>query len=201
VITVLQVYLVRHGETAWSLSGQHTGSTNLALTVRGEDQARALTQQLHGITFGRVLTSPRLRAQRTCELAGLSGAAEIRPDLSEWDYGIYEGRTSADIHKEQPHWELFRDGCPQGESPQQVSDRADRLIASLGVTDGNVALFCHGHIGGVLTARWIDLAVFEGRHFPLATASLSILGHSTSHPELRVISLLNATVHQPHAGP
>ncbi len=191
------IYLVRHGETEWSLSGQHTGRTDLPLTPHGEEQARAVAHQLRDITFARVLTSPRLRARQTCELAGLGAAAEIQPDLSEWDYGAYEGQTSADIHQTRPDWDLFRDGCPQGEQPQQVADRADRLIASLGAPDGNIALFCHGHIGCVLAVRWVGLAVVEGRHFPLATASLSILGHSSSHPELRVISLLNGTARAP----
>ena len=165
-----RIYLIRHGETEWSLSGQHTGRTDIPLTARGEDEARELGQRLRDIQFARVLTSPRQRARRTCELAGLGPVAEIEPDLAEWDYGDYEGQRSADIRKARPDWNLFRDGCPRGEMPAQISDRADRLIARLRVLDGNVALFSHGHFGRVLAARWIGLPVSEGQHFLLPTA-------------------------------
>src|SRR5258708_28850344 len=123
------VYLARHGETAWSLSGQHTGLTDLPLTERGERNARSLGERLKGLTFATVLTSPLQRAVRTCELAGFGAQAAVDRDLLEWDYGQYEGRRSADIHKERPDWQLFRDGCPGGESPDQVGARADRVVS------------------------------------------------------------------------
>ena len=179
------LYLIRHGETEWSLSGQHTGRTDIPLTARGEDEARELGQCLRAIPFARVLTSPRQRARRTCELAGLGPAAEIEPDLAEWDYGDYEGQRSVDIRKGRPDWNLFRDGCPNGEMPAQVSDRADRLIARLRALDGNVALFSHGQFGCVLAARWIGLPVVEAQHFLLGTASLSILGYDPTTPRCR----------------
>ncbi len=190
--TLLRLYLVRHGETAWSLSGQHTGRTDILLTAHGEDEARKLGPCLWGIQFARVLTSPRQRARQTCEFAGLGPAAEIEPDLAEWDYGDYEGQRSEDIRKGRPDWNVFRDGCPRGEMPAQASDRADRLIAHLRALDGNVALFSHGQFGCVLAARWIGLPVLEGQHFALGPASLSILGHEPSHPKVRVIELWNA---------
>lgn len=190
--TLLRLYLVRHGGTEWSLSGQHTGRTDIPLTARGEDEARALGKCFRDIQFARVLTSPRQRARRTCELAGLGPAAEIQPDLAEWDYGDYEGQRTVDIRKERLGWNVFRDGCPHGEMPAQVSDRADRLIAHLGAVDGNVALFSHGQFGSVLAMRWIGLPVAEGQHFPLGPASLSILGPEPGHPEVRVITLWNA---------
>ncbi len=135
---LLQLYFIRHGETEWSLSGQHTGRTDIPLTARGEDEARELGPCLRAFKFARVLTSPRQRARRTCELAGLGPAVEIEPDLAEWDYGDYEGQRTVDIHKRRPDWNVFRDGCPRGEMPVQVSDRADRLIAHLLALDGNV---------------------------------------------------------------
>ncbi|MGP8025357.1 MAG: histidine phosphatase family protein, partial [Acidocella sp.] len=138
---LLQLYFIRHGETEWSLSGQHTGRTDIPLTARGEDEARELGPCLRAFKFARVLSSPRQRARRTCELAGLGPAAEIEPDLAEWDYGDYEGQRTVDIRKGRPDWNVFRDGCPRGEMPAQVSDRADRLIAHLRALDGNVALF------------------------------------------------------------
>jgi probable phosphoglycerate mutase len=185
-------YLIRHGETAWSLSGQHTGRTDLALTARGEDEARALAPRLREIRFAHVLSSPRQRARRTCELAGLAAAAAIEADLAEWDYGDYEGQRSVDIRKQRADWSIFRDGCPHGETPAQVAARADRLIAHLRALDGNVALFSHGQFGCALAARWIGLPLIEARHFALGTASLSILGHDPHHPEVAVIALWNA---------
>jgi broad specificity phosphatase PhoE len=187
----LRLTLIRHGETEWSLSGQHTGSTDIPLTACGEEGARALEPCLRGRAFARVLTSPRARAQRTCELAGLAPAAAIEPDLAEWDYGDYEGRRSADIHKERPGWNIFRDGCPHGETPAQVSDRADRLLARLRAQGGDVALFTHGHFGRVLAARWIGAPVIEGERFTLGVASLSILGFEPSHPETSTVVLWN----------
>ena len=195
----LRLYLVRHGETEWSLSGQHTGRTDIPLTARGEDGARELGQRLRDIPYARVLTSPRQRARRTCELAGLGPMAEIEPDLAEWDYGDYEGKSLGDILQARPGWNLFRDGCPRGETPIQISERADCVLARFRVLDGNVALFSHGHFGRVLAARWIGLPVIKGQHFLLSTASLSILGYELSHPDEPVIALWNTTsgVHAP----
>lgn len=185
-------WLVRHGETAWSLSGQHTGRTDIPLTATGEAEACELGHHLRDIRFSSVLSSPRLRALRTCELAGLGGAAEIEPDLVEWDYGDYEGLRSAEIRTARPTWDIFRDGCPHGESPAEISDRADRLIARLGALSGNVALFSHGQFGAVFAARWIGLPVAAGEHFALGPASLCILSHNPHHPKVRVIELWNA---------
>lgn len=188
----LRVYFVRHGETAWALTGQHTGRTDLGLTAHGEDQARELEPRLRGIRFADVLRSPRGRAQRTCELAGLDAAAAIEGDLAEWDYGDYEGRTSVDIVAGRPGWDLFRDGCPNGEMPTQICVRVDRLIARLRALRGNVVLFSHGQLGGVLAARWLGLPLAAARHFPLGTASLSVLSSDPHHPEVAVIAQWNA---------
>jgi probable phosphoglycerate mutase len=147
------------------------------LTPQGEQEARTLGDGLRAIRFTRVFTSPRLRAQRTCELVGLDPAAEIEPDLVEWDYGDYEGQTSEEIRTRRPDWNLFRDGCPQGESPADVAARADRLITRFRTLPGTVAIFTHGHIGRALGARWIGLAVRQAQHFRLSTASVSILGY------------------------
>lgn len=190
--TPASLYLVRHGETEWSLSGRHTGRTDIELTARGEDQARGLAPRLREIRFAHVLSSPLQRARRTCELAGLGATAAIDAELAEWDYGDYEGQRSVDIRKQRADWNIFRDGCPHGESPAQVSERADRLIARLRALDANVALFSHGQFGCVLAARWIGLPLIEARHFALDTASLSILGHDSHHPEVAVIALWNA---------
>ena len=189
----LSLYLVRRGETEWSLSGQHTGRTDVPLTANGEDQARELVPWLRDIHFARVLTSPRQRALRTCALAGLGPRAEIEPDLEEWDYGDYEGKLSSDIRKQRPGWNAFQDGCPGGEMPAQIAARADRLIAHLCTMDGNVALFSHGEFGLALAARWIGLPVINGEHFLLGTASLDILSYNPAHPEIRVIALWNAS--------
>jgi broad specificity phosphatase PhoE len=188
----LHLYFIRHGGTEWALSGRHTGLADIPLTTSGEDEARLLEPRLGDVQFTQVFTSPQQRARRTCELAGLSSPAEIDSDLSEWHYGDYEGRRSIDIIKERPGWNLFRDGCPGGESTVQVSDRADRLISRLRELNGNVALFSHGQYGGVLAARWIGLAVVDGQHFPLDTASISMLTYSSSHPDVPVITLWNA---------
>lgn len=191
----LRLYLIRHGETEWALSSRHTGLTDIPLTANGEDEARELGRHLRGIKFVQVLTSPLKRARKTCELVGLDKVPEIEPDLTEWDYGDYEGKRSADIRKERPDWDVFRDGCPHGEMPAQISERADRLIARLRKLDGNIALFSHGHFGGVLAARWIGLPLDEARHFPLSTASLSIFSFNPQHPEVTVIALWNAASH------
>jgi broad specificity phosphatase PhoE len=189
----LQVYLIRHGETEWSLLGRHTGRTDVPLTARGEGEARSLRPWLRDVPFACVLTSPRSRARRTCELAGLGDAAEIEPDLAEWDYGDDEGKRSAEILEERPDWNIFRDGCPGGESPAQIAARADRLIARILTMDGNVALVAHGHIGKVLAARWIRAPVTEGQHFALGTATLGIFGSEPHHPDVPVITLWNAS--------
>jgi broad specificity phosphatase PhoE len=190
---LLRLHVIRHGETEWSLSGQHTGSSDIPLTAHGEDEARALVPWVSHLTFTRVLHSPRQRALRTCDLVGLGANAETAADLAEWDYGEYEGKRSADIHKTDPNWVIFRDGCPGGESPAQVAARADRLIGELRKLQGNVALFSHGHMSCVLAARWMGLAVIEAQHLSLSTASLSILGYAANHPDVPVMLLWNAT--------
>ena len=189
------VYLARHGETAWSLTGQHTGLTDLPLTERGERNARQLGERLRGLTFAKVYTSPLQRAARTCELAGFGAVAEVDPDLVEWDYGQYEGRRTAEIRAERPDWLLFRDGCPGGESPAQASARADRVVSRLRAVQGDVLLFSSGHFIRVLATRWIELEVTaNARRFMLSTASLSAVGYENelSRP---VIRLWNDTHH------
>jgi len=189
------VYLARHGETAWTISGQHTGLTDLPLTERGERTARRLGERLKGLTFAAVLTSPLQRAARTCELAGFKSVAELDKDLVEWDYGEYEGRRTVDIRKERPDWELFRDGCPGGESPQQVSVRADRIIERVRAISGDVLIFTSGHFMRVLATRWLGLEpTVNCKFFMLSTASLSAVGyeHTLSRP---VIRLWNETRH------
>ena len=189
------VYLARHGETAWSLTGQHTGLTDLPLTERGERNASRLQQRLKGLTFAKVYTSPLQRARRTCELAGFGSLAEIDPDLLEWDYGKYEGRRTAEIRAERPDWNLFRDGCPGGESPAQVAARADRAVSRVRAVQGDVLLFSSGHFLRALASRWIGLELtVHARSFMLSTASLSALGYegSLSRP---VVRLWNETRH------
>jgi broad specificity phosphatase PhoE len=182
------LYLARHGETAWSLSGQHTGRTDLPLTERGERQARALAERLRGPAFARVLTSPSQRALRTAERAGFGNVAEIDADLAEWDYGQYEGRRTAEILAERPDWLLFRDGCPGGESADEVGTRADRVIQRVRAVHGNVLAFSSAHILRVLAARWLGLEAAAGRYFLLGTASLSMLGyeHNLAEPAIRL---------------
>jgi broad specificity phosphatase PhoE len=182
------VYLARHGETAWSLSGQHTGITDLPLTEKGERNARSLGERLHGLTFARVFSSPLQRAYRTCELAGFGPKAERDRDLMEWNYGEYEGRRTADIHQERPDWQLFRDGCPGGESPAQVGARADRVIGRVRAIAGDVLLFSSGHFLRVLAARWLGEEPGNGKYYLLSTASLSVLGyeHNRDQPVLRL---------------
>jgi broad specificity phosphatase PhoE len=182
------VFLARHGETAWSLSGQHTGLTDLPLTERGQRTARKLGERLKGITFEKVFTSPLKRARQTCELAGFGAVAEIDPDLVEWDYGEYEGRRGAEIRAQRPGWNLFRDGCPKGDTPEQVKIRADRVNNRVRAIDGNVLLFTSGHFMRVLAARWLGLEpTANSRHFMLSTASLSALGYEgdLSRPVIR----------------
>jgi broad specificity phosphatase PhoE len=189
------VYLVRHGETAWTLSGQHTGLTDLPLTERGEHNARRLQERLRGLTFVKVFTSPLQRTTRTCELAGFGAVAEIDRDLLEWNYGEYEGRTTKDIQRERPDWQLFRNGCPGGESPDQVGARADRVVKRVRAVKGEVLLFSSGHFLRVLAVRWLGLEAAAGRYFLLSTGSLGMLEyehHSLSEP---VIRLWNDTSH------
>ena len=192
--TLQLVYLARHGETAWSISGQHTGLTDLPLTDRGERNARRLADRLKVLSFRKVFTSPLQRAVRTCELAGFGGRAEVDRDLLEWNYGEYEGRFTADIHAERPDWQLFRDGCPGGESPQQVGARANRVAKRVREIQGNVLIFSSGHILRVLGARWLGVEPAGGKYLLLSTASLSALGyeHNLSQP---VLQLWNDTNH------
>jgi probable phosphoglycerate mutase len=189
------VYIARHGETAWSLSGQHTGLTDLPLTPNGECNARRLGDRLKGLTFANVFTSPLQRASRTSELAGYGAVAEIDPDLVEWNYGEYEGRRSADIRAERPDWQLFRDGCPGGESLAEIGERADRVVQRIRAVSGNVLLFSSGHFIRVLVARWLGLDPGSaGQYFALSTASLSALSyeHTLCQP---VIQLWNDDHH------
>ena len=183
-------FLIRHGETEWSLSGRHTGSTDLALTPHGEDEARELAPLLSTVSFAHVFASPRLRARQTAEFAGLR-AAEIEPDLAEWNYGDYEGLRSPEIAAQRPGWNIFRDGCPGGESPADVAARADRLVERLGGFQGDVALVSHGHFSRVLAMRWVGLPVVEGRHFAIRTASLGILGYESGRLDAPSIALWN----------
>lgn len=184
-----RVHLARHGQTAWSLSGQHTGLTDVPLTDAGEAQARQLGVRLSSLTFDRVLCSPLQRAARTCELAGFGARAERDARLVEWDYGDYEGLTSAQIQALRPGWRLFRDGCPGGESPAQVAARADSLIADLRASPAtSTLLFSSGHFLRMLATRWLGLEALAGAHFMLDTASLSLLGyeHTRAEPALRL---------------
>ena len=187
-----RLYLIRHGETKWSRSSRHTGKTDLPLTDRGAAMARRLQPYLADTPFALVLTSPLRRARETCELAGLGCHARISGELLEWDYGEYEGRSSAEIRAEAPGWNVFRDGCPGGETPAQVSERADRLIAAALALEGNIALFSHGQFGCALAARWIGLAILEAQHFELDPASVSVLAPKPGHPRVPVIGQWNA---------
>ena len=178
------VYMIRHGETEWSVSGQHTGMTDIALTDNGRENARLLKPLLAKESFALVLTSPLQRARETCELAGLGQQAEIDLDLLEWNYGEYEGVTSEQIHKNNPGWMVFTHGSPGGESPEEVGERVDRVIAKVRGVKGDAALFAHGHVLRVLAARWLDLPPQAGRHFLLDTGTLNILGHYRGYPAI-----------------
>jgi broad specificity phosphatase PhoE len=182
------LYLARHGETAWSISGQHTGRTDIPLTERGERNAARLGERVKGLTFDKVFCSPLQRARRTCELAGFGSAAEIDAKLLEWDYGQYEGLRSAEIHAKTPDWQLFSDGCPGGESPGNVAARADRVVNRVRGVQGNVLLFSSGHFLRMLAARWLALPPDGGRLFALSTSSLSALGyeHNLTQPVIRL---------------
>jgi probable phosphoglycerate mutase len=196
---VASVYVVRHGETAWSKSGRHTGRTEIPLSDVGERKARLLAGRLAPVQFSRVFVSPRQRAQRTCELAGLGAAAETDPDLVEWDYGDYEGLRSPEILNDRPGWNLFRDGCPNGESPAQVAARADRLLARVRSLEGRVALFSHGHFSRVLAVRWVGLPAGDGEFLLFDTASLGILSCEHQNPSSPVIGSWNIPPGDPMA--
>jgi broad specificity phosphatase PhoE len=172
-----EAVLVRHAETEWSLNGRHTGRTDLPLTNHGREVAAALRERLRAWQFALVLVSPARRARETCELCGLGAEAQVRDDLHEWDYGDYEGLTTAEIWERRPGWVLWRDGCPGGESPADVGARADRVIAEIAAADGDVALFSHGHMLRVLGARWIALGPEGGGRLGLSTAAICVLGH------------------------
>ena len=184
---IFSIYLARHGETAWRLTGQHTGVTDLPLTERGERNAVRLGERLAGLIFAKVLTSPLQRAARTCELAGFGDVAEVDRDLVEWNYGDYEGLRTAEIHTKRPDWDLFRDGCPNGESPKQIGARADRVVNRVRAIKGNVLIFSSGHFLRVLAARWLGLEPAAGRYLMLSTASLSALSykHDLSNPAIQ----------------
>ena len=179
-----EVVLIRHGQTEWSAAGRHTGRTDVTLTEEGRRQAKALQACLTEWRFVLVLSSPLQRAAETCRLAGLGEAAQMRDDLLEWDYGDYEGRTTAEIRSTEPRWTLWRDGVPNGESAEEVGARADRVIGEVRSAGGDVALFAHGHILRVLTARWLDLPPDRGRSFVLETATLSVLGYERETPAI-----------------
>lgn len=184
------VYLVRHGETDWTLSGQHTGRTDIPLTAHGEHAARELGVRLRGLTFTKVFTSPLQRARRTGELTGFGERMEPDPDLMEWDYGDYEGRRTSDIQAERPGWRLFDDGCPGGETLAELSTRADHVIARIRALESNVLVFAHGHLLRILIARWISLPAIEARRLHLEATSLSVLGydHNLGEPVIRLLN-------------
>jgi probable phosphoglycerate mutase len=179
------VYLVRHGETAWTITGQHTGLTDIPLTEHGREAARRLGPVFARHHFEQILTSPLMRARETCELAGFRGRAQVDPDLVEWNYGDYEGLTAKQILDLSPGWFLFRDGCPGGERPEDVGARVDRVIARARSLQGHVALFAHGHVFKVLAARWLGLPVASGAHFIIDTATLNILSYYQGVPALK----------------
>ena len=184
----MAIVLVRHGETEWSRSGQHTSRTDLPLIEEGRERAEALGPLLAGWSFSLVLTSPLRRARETCELAGFGGRAEICEDLREWDYGDYEGLTTPQIREQRPDWTLWRDGCPGGEQPDAVGERADRALARLREADGDALAFAHGHIFRVTAARWIGLPASGGARLALRAGAISVLGHER---ETEVIQLWN----------
>ena len=201
--TLPVVYLARHGETAWSLSGQHTGLTDLPLTAQGERNARQLAQELRGRQFARVFTSPLQRAARTCELAGFGAQSEVDRDLVEWNYGEYEGLRTVEIHTKRPGWQIFRDGCPGGESPAEVGARADRVVERVRAVQRDVLIFSSGHFLRVLTARWLGLEPRAGKYFLLSTASLSALSyeHDLSQPAIQLWNDLHHLTRSPATNP
>jgi broad specificity phosphatase PhoE len=181
----MSVFAIRHGETEWSLNGRHTGTTDIPLTDNGRRLAELLRPALSGRTFALVLVSPLQRARETCELAGVAAHAIIDPDLVEWNYGKYEGLTPKEIARQAPGWLIFRDGCPGGETPEQVGARADRVVARARAVEGDVALFAHGHVLRVLVARWLGLPPGAGQHFLLDTGTLSVLADYRGIPALK----------------
>ena len=190
-LTTPDVWLIRHGETEWTVSRRHTGLTNLPLTLAGEEQAKALRRRLKGVSFARVFYSPLQRAARTCELAGYDWVAEVDKNLVEWNYGDYEGKMRPEILADRPDWIIFRDGCPNGESPMDVAFRADRVISGIRTINGNVAIFSSGHFLRVLIARWLGLDPSAGRYFKLGTAALSVLScdhNNVSEPAIRLLN-------------
>jgi broad specificity phosphatase PhoE len=182
----VNVFAIRHGETAWSLSGQHTGTTDIPLTDNGRRLAERLRPVLAKETFALVLVSPMRRARETCDLAGLGDKAVIDRNLMEWDYGQYEGLTRRQINAVAPNWLIFRDGCPGGEAPEQVGDRVDRVIVRVRAAQGDCALFAHGHLLRVFGARWLGLPAGGGQHFTLGTGTVSVLGHYHDSPAIRI---------------
>ena len=182
----MNVFAIRHGETVWSLTGQHTGTTDIPLTDNGRRLAERIRPVLARNAFELVLCSPLQRARETCELAGLGDKAVIDSDLVEWNYGEYEGLTPKQVHEVAPDWLIFRDGCPGGEAPEQVGARVDRVIARSRAVDGDIALFAHGHVLRVLAARWIELPAAGGQHFLLDTGTLCVLGHYRAIPAVRI---------------
>jgi broad specificity phosphatase PhoE len=181
----VNVFAIRHGETTWSLTGQHTGTTDLPLTDNGRRLAERMRSVLAGKTITRVLTSPLQRARETCAVMGLADWAVVDSDLIEWNYGRYEGLTLKQVHDGAPGWLIFRDGCPGGETPGQVGERVDRVIARARAVEGDVALFSHGHLLRVLAARWLGLPVLAGQHFLLDTGTLNILGYYRGIPAVK----------------
>jgi broad specificity phosphatase PhoE len=182
----VEVFAIRHGETAWSLNGRHTGTTDIALTDNGRRLAERMRPALGREVFARILCSPMRRARETCELAGFGNEMVVDADLVEWNYGAYEGLTPKQIHEVAPGWLIFRDGCPGGETPEQVGERVDRVIARARTVEGNVALFAHGHVLRVLAARWIGLPAGAGQHFLLDTGTLCVLGYYREIPAVRI---------------
>lgn len=180
-LMVSEIYLLRHGETEWTISGRHTGITDVLLTPHGEEEARASGRFLQALTFQSVLTSPRTRARRTCELAGLGALAEVEEELREWNYGTYEGLLPSEIQKLHPGWVVFEHGCPQGETPEQVSIRADRLLEKIKKMNGKVVLVSHGHFTRVLATRWVNLPIVHGQIFASSTGSIGILGFNDNN--------------------
>jgi broad specificity phosphatase PhoE len=189
-----RLFLVRHGNTDWADALKHTGRTDVPLNARGEQRARELGARLKGQTFAKVFVSPLIRARRTCELAGFAAQAEVNPDLLEWNYGDYEGRLTRDIHRERPDWDLFRDGAPSGESPDQVAARADRFVQLVRPIDGDVAAFSSGHIIRMIAARWLGLEPLDAKYFYCDTASVGILGYERDRSQ-PVILLWNDARH------
>jgi broad specificity phosphatase PhoE len=192
-----RLFVIRHGETEWSLSGQHTGRADIALTPNGQSEASQLGEQICHTSFQHVFMSPLQRARQTCHFAGLAAKALEEQDLIEWDNGDYQGRTHEEIEEARPGWNVFRHGCPNGESPGQISARADRLIEKLEKLEGNVALFTHGHFGRVLGVRWIELPIESAERFLLDTASISILSYQHNDPDKPAISVWNSTFREP----